>query len=249
MKDLVPHLENHVLLDNPIWNSLATRHAHLAVGAHKRNGLARRYPADIGPLSAFQEPTPEAYADLAAIVPEGDIAVLFLDDLPEVPAGWALLRDGTLVQMVCPAIPEKPALREPIVSMEAADFPEMAALAALTEPGPFRENTAGLGGFVGIRVGCRLAAMAGQRLSPTGFAEVSAVCTHPDFRGRGYAKALVASVARNIHAEGNIPFLTSFEANTGAIRIYQQVGFVLRRTFQLAVLQPPAPSTQGRGGE
>jgi predicted GNAT family acetyltransferase len=144
--------------------------------------------------------------------------------------------------MVCPTVPDRPSLVEAILPMAAADYPEMVALASLTEPGPFRERTASLGGFVGIRVDGRLAAMAGQRLAPTGFAEVSAVCTHPDFRGRGYAQALVAVVARNIHSEGGMPFLTSFEANTGAVRIYRQVGFVHRRTFELAVLKPPSPA-------
>jgi predicted GNAT family acetyltransferase len=78
-------------------------------------------------------------------------------------------------------------------------------------------------------------------LAPAGFAEISAVCTHPDFRGRGYGQALVGTVAREIHAEGCMPFLTSFEDNTGAIRAYQQVGFVHRRTLQLAVLKAPLP--------
>ena len=238
MNDSLLHLQSDALLDNPIWNSLVTRHANLALGEHTGNGLARRFPTDIGPLSGIQEPTPEAYQDLAAIVPNGDVAVLFLDEKPEVPAGWKLLRDGTLVQMVCPTIPAS--LDAAIVPMGPADTAEMVALADLTEPGPFRHQTPRLGGYLGIRVDGRLAAMAGQRLSPTGFVEVSAVCTHPDFRGRGYARALVASVTRNIHLEGRIPFLTSFEANIGAIRIYQQVGFVLRRTFQLAVLKPPS---------
>jgi len=241
MNDSVLHFQGDALLDNPIWNSLATRHAHLALGARVGHGLARRYPTDIGPLSAFQEPTPEAYADLAAIVPEGDVAVLFLEDLPEVPAGWQLLPGGTLVQMVCPTIPDQPPLDDTIIPLEAADISEMVALADLTEPGPFRHDTAKLGGFLGIRFDGRLAAMAGQRLSPIGFAEVSAVCTHADFRGRGYAHALVAAVARNICGEGRTPFLTSLEANAGAVRIYQQMGFVVRRTFQLAVLKPPSP--------
>jgi ribosomal protein S18 acetylase RimI-like enzyme len=240
MSDSMSHFRGDVLLDNPIWSSLVTGHAHLAIGADIGRGLARRYRADIGPLSAFQEPTSEAYADLAEIVPEGDVAVLFLENLPEIPAGWQLVRGGTLVQMVCPTVPDQPALAEKILPLKPADFPEMVALATLTEPGPFRDRTAELGGFVGIRVDGRLAAMAGQRLAPTGFAEVSAVCTHPDFRGRGYAQALVAAVTRNIHSEGRMPFLTSFEANTGAVRIYQQVGFVLRRSFQLAVLKPPS---------
>jgi predicted GNAT family acetyltransferase len=124
--------------------------------------------------------------------------------------------------------------------MEPADYPEMLALATLAEPGPFRTNTASLGGFLGIRVEGRLAAMAGQRMLPDGFAEISAVCTHPDFRGRGFAQAVVAAVARNIHAAGRIPFLTAFQANTGAIRVYEQVGFIRRRTLELAAVKPPA---------
>jgi GNAT superfamily N-acetyltransferase len=238
----IPDFENSALLDNPIWNSLTTGHAQLALGAGVGDGLARRYPSDIGPLSGFAEPSPAAYADLATIIPAGDIAVLFLQQPPDIPLGWQLVRDGILVQMVCPAVPEQPRIAETIVPMEPADFPEMEALATLTEPGPFRSNTASLGGFLGVRVHGRLAAMAGQRLSPSGFAEISAVCTHPDFRGRGFAQALVAAVARDIHGSGRIPFLTSIEANTGAVRVYRQVGFVLRRSFYLAAVKPPVES-------
>jgi GNAT superfamily N-acetyltransferase len=240
MNDSPLGFEDDALLDNPIWNSLATGHAALAVGENIGRGLARRYPSDIGPLSAFQKQTSESYADLAAIVPQGDVAVLFLEDPPEPPTEWQLVRGGVLVQMVCPTVPDRPSIAESIVPMELADFPDMLALTALTEPGPFRERTATLGGFVGIRVDGRLAAMAGQRLSPGNFTEVSAVCTHPDFRGRGYAQALVAAVAHKIHIQGRVPFLTSFEGNLGAIRVYQQVGFILRRRFHLAVLKPPS---------
>ena len=241
--------ENETLLDNPIWSSLTTGHAHLAVGAGVGHNLARRYPSDIGPLSAFLEPSSAAFADLAAIIPADDIAVMFLQEQPDIPAGWQLVRDGVLIQMVCPEVPGKPEIDEAIIPMELEDFAEMEALAALTEPGPFRSNTASLGGFVGIRIAGRLAAIAGQRLFPTGFGEVSAVCTHPDFRGRGLAQALVAAVARNIHASGRTPFLGSFEANTGAIRVYAQVGFVLRRSFYLAVLKPPLPSNPNARGD
>ncbi len=243
MQDSRPNFKNEELLDNPIWTSLTTTHAHLAIGAGAGQGLARRYPFEIGPLSAFREPSPQAYEDLAAIIPEGDVAALFLAEKPNPPEGWQLVRNGPLIQMICPKLPDQPTLTEQIIPLEPKDFPEMTTLAALTEPGPFRDQTASLGGFVGIRIDGRLAAMAGQRLAPTGFAEVSAVCTHPDFRGRGFAQALVAAVTRNIYAEGRIPFLTSFEANTGAIRIYRQVGYTLRRTFQLAVLKPPSQST------
>jgi ribosomal protein S18 acetylase RimI-like enzyme len=240
MNDSVPPLQNDALLDNPVWHSLTGHHAHLAVGAEVGRGLVRRYPAEIGPLAAFQEATPEAYAELASVVPEGDLAVLFFEEKPGIPAGWQLLREGTLVQMVCPVAPEVPGLVGGMAELGPVDYPEMVALTKLTEPGPFRAQTGELGGFVGVRVDGRLAAMAGQRMSLEGFAEVSAVCTHPDFRGRGFAQALVATVARAIHATGRVPFLTAFEGNTGAIRVYEQVGFVERRRMELAAMRPPS---------
>ena len=226
---------NFSSLDNPIWSSLTTGHARFAVGT----ALARRYRSEIGPLAGLRQPSEEAFADLAAIIPAGDVAVLFLDERIELPAGWELVRDGTLVQMVCTAKPAEVAGTEPIVALGPEDFSQMVELAKLTEPGPFRDGTPTLGGFVGIRVSGRLAAMAGQRLSPDGFIEVSAVCTHPEFRGRGFARSLVAAVTRNIFAAGAVPFLSSFEANAGAIRVYEQVGFSVRRTFELAVVKPP----------
>jgi GNAT superfamily N-acetyltransferase len=223
------------LLDHPIWYSLTTTHKYLALGT----GLARRYPSDIGPLSALREPTPEAYAELAALTPAGDIVVLFLDDKPSPPIGWELIRDGKLVQMLCPSEPNVPTIDHPILPLGPSDFPEMIDLATLTEPGPFRARTAELGSFLGVRVDGRLAAMAGERLAPTGSTEISAVCTRPEFRGRGYAQALVAQSTRNIRAKGKMAFLTSFENNTSAVRVYQRLGFYVRHTFELAVLRPP----------
>jgi predicted GNAT family acetyltransferase len=228
------------LLNNPIWNSLITRHASLAIGADVGHGLARRYPADIGPLSALREVTPAAFEDLAAIVPKGEVAALFLESVPVIPTGWELVREATIVQMVCSAVPARVSIDADMLSMHPDDFPEMVVLATLTVPGPFRARTAELGEYLGIRVHGRLAAMAGERLSLVGFTEISAVCTHPDFRGRGYAKALVSEVARKIHGDGRVPFLTSFEGNTGAIHVYEQVGFVIRRAIHLVIVKPPS---------
>jgi predicted GNAT family acetyltransferase len=234
----LPAPRNEALLDNPIWCSLTTDHASLAIGTDVGGGLALRYPADIGPLAAFREPTPEAYSDLAKVIPEGDHAVLLVASTPNLPEGWQLLRGGLIVQMICHTVPDKSPLAALVEPLGPSDFPEMVALASLTEPGPFREHTGLLGGFIGIRVDGRLAAMAGRRLAPTGFTEVSAVCTHPDFRGRGYARSLAAEVARRIHADGCVPFLTSYESNSAAIKIYEEIGFSLRRHFQLAVVRP-----------
>src|SRR5580698_6164924 len=102
------------LLDHPIWHSLTTTHAHIALGT----GLARRYPSEIGPLSALRELTPEAWAELASITPAGDIVALFLDEKPSPPIGWEIVRDGMLVQMLCPSVPDVPVTDHPLISLD-----------------------------------------------------------------------------------------------------------------------------------
>ena len=137
--------------------------------------------------------------------------------------------------MVAPAItPASPAFD--IVPLSEADAPDMLALATLTEPGPFRSRTHALGDFVGVKIDGRLVAMAGERMKPTGFTEVSGVCTHPDFRGRGYAGGLMRAVAERIIARGETPFLHVYPHNEGAIALYEALGFRLRRAVTMAVL-------------
>lgn len=118
----------------------------------------------------------------------------------------------------------------------AADVPVMVKLAELTEPGPFRERTIELGTFYGICEGDRLLAMAGQRMRMPGFVEVSAVCTHPDVRGRGYAAILMSEVIRDIVGEGSVPFLHAL-ADNPAVQLYERLGFTRRRSFHLAVIK------------
>ena len=117
-----------------------------------------------------------------------------------------------------------------------ADVPAMVELAELTEPGPFRARTSELGEFFGIFDGGRLLSMAGQRLRLPGFIEVSAVCTHPDARGRGFARMAMAQVMADILGRGATPFLHAF-ADNPAIRVYEALGFTRRRSLHLAVLQ------------
>jgi predicted GNAT family acetyltransferase len=121
-----------------------------------------------------------------------------------------------------------------------SDVPAMVELAKLTEPGPFRNRTHELGTFFGIFQGSRLVSMAGQRMRVPGFVEVSAVCTHPDARGRGHARTLMSAVMELILQDGDTPFLHSFADNHAAIRVYEAIGFRLRRYFHLAVLKNEA---------
>jgi ribosomal protein S18 acetylase RimI-like enzyme len=227
-------------LDNPIWNSLLTEHSPLAIS----NGLARRYPAAIGPLSGLTRQSAENYEALRVLAGPGGVVALFCTEPPSPPPGWTLIRGGLLTQMVCreprSLAPVTLALGEELRPLAAADVPEMVALAELTEPGPFRQRTIELGAFFGIFHSGRLLAMAGQRMHLPKFVEVSAVCTHPDARGRGYARLLIGIVMEEIHRRGKTAFLHSFADNYGAIRVYESLGFTQRRTFELAVLKNEA---------
>jgi ribosomal protein S18 acetylase RimI-like enzyme len=224
------------LLDEPMWNSLNTAHSNFAVG----KGLARAYLPAIGPLSGLAEQTPAAYDDLLHLAAPNGVHVLFLHEPPVPRDGWTLIRGGLIDQMVFDGSGSGIANMPPHEDMRlltAADVPAMVELATLTEPGPFRDRTHELGAFYGIFEGGRLLAMAGQRMRVPGSIEVSAVCTHPDARGRGYARILMSAVMKLILDAGDTPFLHTFADNHSAIRVYHALGYKKRITFHLAVLK------------
>lgn len=250
---------NLALLANPIWNALATEHAQLALGDER----ARRYPPYIGPLSGIREPSPECYETLAPLAVETPV-VLF-DPAPiHPPGGWKILRQGPIVQMLRPIratnlgspsldeVSSRQRVRDHELNLRQltpADAPAMVALAELTEPGPFRLRTMELGNFYGIFHDEQLMAMAGKRLHLPGLTEVSGVCTHPDARGRGYARTLMSIVIEEIEREGKQVFLHALAGNP-AIRLYEQLGFALSHNFDFAVLiresSSPAPGSPER---
>ncbi len=220
-------------LDHPIWNALTTAHASLARGT----GEARRFAPGISPLAALHEPTPRAFADLAALLVPGEVACLFNTEPVDVPRGWNVIKARYIDQMVC-AEPITDAPQGDIQPMGRADIPEMLALTALTEPGPFQERTIDMGRYFGIRApDGSLAAITGERLHLDRLTEVSAVCTHPSHRGHGYARQLVAFVAAMIIREGRTPFLHVKTENAAAKTLYERLGFRVRRPIWLTVLR------------
>ncbi|MFI0423944.1 GNAT family N-acetyltransferase [Spongiactinospora sp. 9N601] len=220
-------------LDNPVRAALTGPHAHLA----ERRGDILRYPTDVSPFLGLPEtPAARDWADIAALVGPGGLFSYSAVEAPP-PAGWELVMRGTGVQMTgedVAALPDEEAIR-----LTPADVPEMLALVALTEPGPFLPRTIELGGYLGIRRAGRLVAMAGERLHPPGWTEISAVCTHPGHRGQGLAARLVLAVAAGVRARGETPFLHAAASNTNAIRLYERLGFRLRRTTMFQAARVP----------
>lgn len=219
-------------LDFPARSALHGRHAHFAIVA----GGARRYDPELGVFAAIDAPTPEALSGLAALVAaQGDVAFLEAEAPPAVP-GLRIVSQDVGVQMVGTNLRPGRAPDVPIRTLGEADAGEMLALATRTEPGPFFARTHQLGTFLGIKQDGRLVAMAGERMKPDGFTEISGVCTHPDARGRGYARALISAVAEAIRARGEMPFLHAYASNEGAIALYRSLGFVVRREVQMTRL-------------
>jgi predicted GNAT family acetyltransferase len=214
---------------------LTSRQRHLAQG----DARALRIDPAYGLFAALSHDEPSALEAITAIVP--DDGALGLVELGPVPPPPGILAEHVpLDQMIATAIVSAPPPPFEIVPLREADAADVYALAKLTEPGPFFHHTHRLGDFFGVKVDGRLAAMAGERLRPQGFTEVSGVCTHPDFRGQGLAGGLTRHAALRILARGEVPFLHVLPTNAGAIRLYHSLGFVLRRTLILTVLRREA---------
>jgi predicted GNAT family acetyltransferase len=217
-------------LDNPVWMSLTTGHVSLARSA----GLARRYASDVSPLAGLQNPVPAAFSDLCALVGPDEGVGIVTPEPVEPTSDWQIARTLPIEQMICTETAHTST--GSFQALRQSDVPEMLALAAATEPGPFLPNTIQMGRYFGIRSSDgRLIAMAGERLKLKDFTEISAVCTDPEFRGRGHAWALVVFLVGQILAEGAVPFL-HVKAENGAKALYEKIGFRVRRAVQLTVI-------------
>ncbi|MFI5685236.1 GNAT family N-acetyltransferase [Streptomyces sp. NPDC051636] len=228
------------VLDNPALASLTGPHAGFA----ERRGRVLRYPVDVTPWLALpDEPDADDWADLAALAGPG-AEVPLPGFRGQVPDGWEITFRIEGVQLVddgLAAAPDAEAVR-----LGTADVPEMLDLVARTRPGPFLPRTIELGTYLGIRREGALIAMAGERLRPPGWTEISAVCTDPGFRGEGLASRLIRAVAHGIRERGELPFLHTGAGNTGAIRLYESLGFRLRRRTAFLAARAPGRLTDGR---
>jgi ribosomal protein S18 acetylase RimI-like enzyme len=220
-------------LENPIWAALNSAQQYFNIPT----GAARRYPAEVAPFMAVAEAGVALSASDLEGVGEG---YYFLGAMPELPPGWSLQPLSGVLQMVYEggpvAVPQVEAIR-----VLAADDPAMVELTNIAFPGYFRPRTGEMGKYAGIHDdGGRLVALSGERMDLGHMREVSAVCTHPDFTGRGYARKLVEYIMHGMQQQGVRPMLHVGAANSRAQGLYRSMGFVATRELPHARLICPA---------
>jgi predicted GNAT family acetyltransferase len=242
------------VLDNPVWSALTGPQRDLG----RSTALVGRFDPGISPFGAFSgSPSAAHWAELADLLGAGGSMVVVGrgELLLRPPEGWTVPLEMPGVQMLGDQLhpvaakadrgPIRLAPFDEVIALDAADVPEMMDLVAVAKPGPFLERTIEFGGYIGIRRQGRLVAMAGERMHPAGYAEISAVATHPDHRGQGLAELLVRAVAAGIVERGEIPILHASADNERAIRLYRAMGFTVARQMSFALVRVPADGKDG----
>ncbi|HTI94037.1 MAG TPA: GNAT family N-acetyltransferase [Puia sp.] len=238
------------LLDNPVWSALCSGNQNLAIGEKS----VKYFPVDVAPFAGLEKNDIRYLHTLHQITPgnDGTFGIVTTSEI-DVPKLWTVLHivpvlqmvweklNGRVVDSAASRVVDSAASRvgesAAIADLSDEHVPQMLALTQLTNPGPFRQRTIELGYYQGIFDGKNLVAMAGQRMHPVPYAEISGVCTHPEYVGRGYAAQLILSQIDRICATGEIPFLHVASTNERAIKLYESLGFLSRRSLYVYFMQ------------
>ncbi len=224
-------------LDCAVWRSLTGPQRDLGVATAR----CAAYHRDVSPFAAFASPPLEAdWAALAGLVGANCEVALTPDEFFP-PDGWTVEEAGHGYQMTLdrPVAPTVAPAAATVHDLGAADVDDIFALLEVARPGPFERRTIAFGDYRGIRSGGALVAMAGTRMRFAGWTEISALATHPSFRGRGFGEYLLRDVATRIRARGEEPFL-HVAAENPAIRLYEHLGFRVRRETRFTFVRSPA---------
>jgi ribosomal protein S18 acetylase RimI-like enzyme len=214
---------------DPVWHALETTHRRFAVSL----GEARRYPADIAPFGAVTSPTVPALNQLCSLLALGESIWIFGQHHPRVP-GLQVEQTVECFQMVLPETAALPACNEEVRKLPDESASEMVELTNLAFPGFFRDKTCQMGSYYGVRSDGKLIAMGGERMMLDNYVEISAVCTHPEHRGKGYAASIIGQLARDHRRDGLVSWLHVSCENRNAIELYLRLGFKVIRKIAVS---------------
>jgi len=221
-------------LDNPAWWAL--RGAHRPFALESADGRARRYRPDVALFGAVDQLDDQAWVGLRELAGPGAVLGLFRAAVGPVPDDWTEVFRGRIHQMVAPTFDAEEEPGDGVDELDDADAPAMLELARAARPGPFETETHRLGTFLGVRVGDRLVAMAGERFRLDGATEISAVCTAEAARRQGWGARLTRTMARRIQARGDVAFLHVEDTNDEARRLYEGMGFTTRTFVEVVAM-------------
>ena len=217
------------ILNNPCWNALNTGNNHLAEG----NEQVKYFSAEVAPFVGLPEWNADGFEHLYEVIPPGRRIAFMSAGEVDIPGGWEVVDYLVAFQMVHTHAAPRVEASSQIVPLQNEHIPQMIALTDMTHPGPFFERTIEFGNYEGIFNGGELVSMAGQRLHPGEYVEISAVCTHPDHKGNGYASQLILSQIHQIRSVSAIPFLHVKNDNLQAVRLYKSLGFEVRKSMDI----------------
>jgi ribosomal protein S18 acetylase RimI-like enzyme len=224
------------ILDNPGWTALTTGSRHLGEGNDEAKYFLKDVAAFVGLKDNSAAGAVQGLKALYDVSPHDGPFIFISPDKIAIPEQFKLLRELACYQMVFDTNLVLPELTITPIELNVKDVPQMMELTSLTNPGPFIERTIEFGHYYGIFDGEKLVAMAGQRMHSVPYAEISAVCTHPDYLGRGYARQLLLHQVRRIMAVGGLPYLHVRDDNERPYKIYESMGFVTRASLNFYVL-------------
>lgn len=221
------------ILDNPVWQALNSADSRFNQG----DAVAGYFPEEVSPFAALPNWSAAMQQVLYQRLPENRSWSAMVKEPVVFEAEWELKFSTTLHQMTCENFIPYSNSNIETQPLTTTHIPAMLALTALTKPGPFLQRTIEFGNYHGIFDGEELVAMTGERLHLNGYTEISAVCTHPDYEGKGYGALLVSLVTELIIAQGKIPFLHVKWDNQRAIKMYERLGFSHRSDMYFGVFK------------
>jgi hypothetical protein len=220
-------------LDNPIWNALISGNKNLSQG----NEHVKYFSEEVAPFVGMSELTPDEFEILYHFIPfERSVVIIVSKDI-EIPKQWTLIEQINALQLVHVNPTTSHTASSELIALQNKDVPQMISLTAMTHPGPFLKRTIEFGNYEGIFNNGELVSMAGQRFHANQYVEISAVCTHPDFHGKGYAGQIIQSQIRKIKASSEVPFLHVRNDNIQAIHLYKSLGFEVRKPMNIYAIQ------------